>query len=132
MEHILEEINPFITEELFWKNSQKWIIWQLHLALLAQQVQVLVQHQRLLQLRQLLVVGNNDISKIFQKGIKMENIIDIESVSSTDLFVEEQLEMDNMAGTWGSASTFSSASTFGGCAATASSGGSASSFGQFA
>lgn len=28
----------------------------------------------------------------------MENIIDIESVSSTDLFVEEQLEMDNMAG----------------------------------
>lgn len=39
----------------------------------------------------------------------MENIIDIESVSSTDLFVEEQLEMDNMAGTWGSASTFSSA-----------------------
>ena len=57
----------------------------------------------------------------------MENIIDIELVSSTDLFVEEQLE--NMAGTWGSASTFSSASTFGGCAATASSGGSASSFG---
>lgn len=59
----------------------------------------------------------------------MENIIDIELVSSTDLFVEEQLEMDNMAGTWGSASTFSSASTFGGCATTASSGGSASSFG---
>ena len=59
----------------------------------------------------------------------MENIIDIESVSSMDLFVEEQLEMDNMAGTWGSASTFSSASTFGGCVATASSGGSASSFG---
>ena len=59
----------------------------------------------------------------------MEKIIDIESVNSTDLFVEEQREMDNMAGTWGSASTFSSASTFGGCAATASSGGSASSFG---
>ena len=59
----------------------------------------------------------------------MENIIDIESVSSMDLFVEVQLEMDNMAGTWGSASTVSSASTFGGCAATASSGGSASSFG---
>lgn len=52
-----------------------------------------------------------------------EKIIDIESVNSTDLFVEEQIEMDNMAGTWGSASTFS------GCAATASSGGSASSFG---
>ena len=59
----------------------------------------------------------------------MENIIDIELVSSTDLLVEEQLEMDNMAGTWGSASSFSSASTFGSCTATASSGGSASSFG---
>lgn len=58
----------------------------------------------------------------------MEKIIDIESVNSTDLFVEEQIEMDNMAGTWGSASTFSSWSTFGG-ASTVATGGSASSAG---
>lgn len=59
----------------------------------------------------------------------MEKIIDIESVNSTDLFVEEQIEMDNMAGTWGSASTWASASSIGGCAATASTGGTASSYG---
>lgn len=58
----------------------------------------------------------------------MEKIIDIESVNSTDLFVEEQIEMDNMAGTWGSASTFSSWSTFGGTS-TVATGGSASSAG---
>lgn len=59
----------------------------------------------------------------------MEKIIDIESVNSTDLFVEEQIEMDNMAGTWGSASTFTSASTVGGCVGTVSTSSSASSFG---
>ena len=50
MEHILEEINPFITEELFWKNSQKWIIWLEH--------GVLLQHfplHRLLEVVQLLL-----------------------------------------------------------------------------
>lgn len=59
----------------------------------------------------------------------MEKIIDIESVNSTDIFVEDQIEMDDMAGTWGSLSTFASASTLTGSAATASCGGSASSYG---
>lgn len=59
----------------------------------------------------------------------MEKIIDIESVNSTDIFVEDQIEMDDMAGTWGSLSTFASASTLTGSASTASSGGSASSYG---
>lgn len=46
-----------------------------------------------------------------------------------DIYVEEQVELSEVAGTWASAGTFTSASTFGSCAATASTGGSASSFG---
>jgi hypothetical protein len=46
-----------------------------------------------------------------------------------DIYVEEQIELSEIAGTWGSASTFSSASTVGTCAASVSSSSSASSFG---
>ncbi|GEM_PF-1424204 len=45
-----------------------------------------------------------------------------------DIFVEEQVEMNEVAGTWGSAGCFGSASTIGSCASSSSSASSASSF----
>ncbi len=64
-----------------------------------------------------------------ERMIKLEKKDDIK-VEHTNLYIEEQeQQLNEVAGTWGSASTFGSASTLGSSASTASSAATSSSFG---